>query len=297
MQNTSTYIKILKEICAEEGFIFNSYSDNWLIRIDNGEKHMLIHGYKFPNNSASVSELCCDKSSLSEYLTHAGIPCIPHTYLDSSYNFKDCLEMGKTLLDWYGSLVVKPNDGTGGRNVWKVDDLVSLEHRIKNALSESGNVCLSPFVDIQAEYRTIIFRDSSFFTFEKIRPSVIADGETSYFEYLRQVGIKNRQDIADYIPKKGETVLLNWRHNLQGGAKPRLTVADKELQEINQKLYSALGVVFASVDVVKVDGKYYVLEVNSGVMTEHFASENAEYYSLAKNAYRTAIIDYFDKLD
>lgn len=293
MQNTSTYIKILKEICVEEGFTFNSYSDNWLIRIDNGDKHMLIHGYKFPNNSASVSELCCDKSSLSEYLALSGIPCIPHTYFDVNFDTEKSLALGRTLLEKYGSLVIKPNDGTGGRNVWRVDTVEELEYRMKKALTEKGNVCLSPFVDIQAEYRTIIYKDRPFFTFEKIRPSVIADGKTSYFDYLRKVGLKNRQDIADYIPKKGETVLLNWRHNLQGRAKPRLVSAPDELTAISSRLYSILGVVFASVDVVKVNEKYYVLEINSGVMTEHFASENAEYYALAKNVYRTAIKDYF----
>lgn len=296
MQKTRTYIKILKEICEENGFVFNSYSDGWLIRIDNGDKRMFIHGYKFPNNSASISELCTDKSSLSEYLSSVGIPCIPHWFFDNVS--KDNLFAATELLKKYGSLVVKPNDGTGGRNVWRVSTVDELFTKMNEALSKNGNLCVSPFVSVDAEFRTVIYKDRPLFTFEKIRPSVVADGKTSYREYLKNAGVKNIEIEFDFIPKEGETLLLTWKHNLQGGAKPLLIVNPaSEILDICKRIHSVSGVSFASVDIVETNGRYYVLEVNSGVMIEHFASFSGENYELAKNAYSIAIKDYFENYD
>lgn len=293
MEHKKMLLKMLNEICKELGYTLDTYGDGWLAVISSStDKKMFIYGYRFPNNDASMSELCTDKSSLSEYLRRANIPCIPHFYVDSideNYLW--------VLLYKYHEMVIKPNNGTGGKDVIRVkDSLKKLTAVLKKAINKHGMVALSPYVDIQAEFRTIVLNGKPLFTFEKIRPSIEADGFTSFNEYLESFGYKEGLKKTDYIPEKGERILLNWKHNLQGGAKPQLLEnLNSGILELINRLNEVFDIKFASIDIVKVDGKYYVLEINSGVMTECFASCSPQYYELAKNAYKLAVIDYFNR--
>lgn len=293
-------VKIIEEICKELNLNLKLYSDEWLIVIDNGEKRMFIHSYRFPNNDSAVSDLCNDKSGLSEFLLSFGVPCISHSFYwlsggtDFSKEEKELAEMFLTFIEKYKGAVVKPNNGTGGSEVYKICDKNAVFEFVKRYKGRSGMIAISPFVDIETEYRTVVCGDEIMFTFEKIRPSVTADGKKSYFDYIRENGLKISGDIVDYVPKEGEKIPLVWKHNLQGGAKALLVENPPvEVVELVESARKTTGVKFASIDVVKVDGKYYVLEINSGVMMEKFSKENEYYYNLAKNTYKKAIKDYF----
>ncbi len=293
-------VKIIEEICREEGFKLSFYSDEWLLLISNGEKRMFIHSFRFPNNDAAVSDLCNDKSGLSEFLESNNVPCIPHTFffLSGGNEFsKESKELCKILtkhIEEYKGVVVKPNNGTGGNEVYRINDISFIPDFVKRYADKSGMIAISPYVEIEAEYRTVICGDQAMFTFEKIRPSVIADGKKSYLDYVNEYGSKTFGDFANYIPEKGESVYLTWKHNLQGGARAKLRDnPPNEVIELAEKARLISGVKFASIDIVKVNGKYYILEINSGVMLEKFSKENEQYYLLAKNAYKKAINDYF----
>ncbi|MGY4483535.1 glutathione synthase/RimK-type ligase-like ATP-grasp enzyme [Bradyrhizobium sp. LM3.2] len=71
----------------------------------------------------------------------------------------------------------------------------------------------------------------------------------------------------------------DWRHNLDAGAKPVL-VQDGEVRAACGKLAidaaNAIGIRFASIDVVSADGAWIVLEINSGVMMEALAKLHPE---------------------
>ena len=81
------------------------------------------------------------------------------------------------------------------------------------------------------------------------------------------------------IPAKGERRDLTWRHNLDAGARPVL-IADRETYdvcvELAIKAARAIGIVFAAMDLVSVDGTWKVLEINSGVMMEALAKLHPE---------------------
>lgn len=294
MQNERMIIKILREICQEEGYKLSLFSDGWLILIENGEQKMFIHGYKFPNNDGAICELCTDKSGMSDFLRAMGIPTVPHHYMFALSGFDYNLSLAKNYLEEYGELVIKPNNGTGGKNVERVKSFDELRDVLSYEFISDSMLSVSPFLDIKAEYRTVVYNDIPIFTFEKERPFVIADGKTSFSEYLAQNGYKTGR-VIDYVPKKNEKILLNWKHNLQGGATPRLIESpDNKMLELVKSLRTVLGLSFASVDIVKVDDKYYILEINSGVMTEHFAKSSSKNYELAKKAYKMAVNGYFD---
>jgi glutathione synthase/RimK-type ligase-like ATP-grasp enzyme len=66
----------------------------------------------------------------------------------------------------------------------------------------------------------------------------------------------------------------DWRHNLDAGAKPVL-MEDGDLRAACANpavdAANAIGITFASIDLVRVDGVWRVLEINSGVMMEALA--------------------------
>ena len=73
--------------------------------------------------------------------------------------------------------------------------------------------------------------------------------------------------LVVYSKRRGR----DWRHNLDAGAKPVL-LEDGAARAVCVKLAidaaRAIGIVFASIDLVRVDGTWRVLEINSGVMME-----------------------------
>lgn len=291
-------VRIIEEICKENGYKLSLYSDEWVIVIDNGEKRMIIPSYRFPNNDAGVSDLCSDKSGLSEFLRAYDVPCIPHQFFwmggmdDDSRD--EIVKALRELVEKHKGAVIKPNNGTGGSNVFKITDVNSIETTLQHFKGEPRMIAISPLVTIEAEYRAIVCGEEIALTFEKIRPSVVADGKKRFFDYIKESGLTPSQDLVDYLPQKGEKVELIWKHNLQGGAKPILVEnPSEELVHLVERARQVTGVKFASIDIVKTKGQFFVLEINSGVMMEKFSSENDLYYNLAKKVYKKAIEDYF----
>lgn len=110
--------------------------------------------------------------------------------------------------------------------------------------------------------------------YRKSRPSIIGDGKSTVLELLSQyfsnLTSRNLDNIlADfslqplirkgcglsYVPKEGELMLLNWKHNLGTGSKADLCFEQslhERLQDICKAAVKALGVRFCSVDVVEI---------------------------------------------
>ena len=62
MENSkSSYVKIINEICAEEGIKLSSYSYDWAFCLRKDQKRAFILGYQFGLNPSSVQQVCNDK--------------------------------------------------------------------------------------------------------------------------------------------------------------------------------------------------------------------------------------------
>lgn len=252
--------KLLNEISNDIGATLTPYSDSWVYDLQYLNEHHIIYGYRFGSNTDSVSLLCNDKSALSEFLSKHKIPNIKHTYLPSPsvIDFMDndkefyCNKVKAMIKN--GACVIKVNDGTGGRNVYKVDTFeeasLALEKIYKN-----GCATICKFEKIQEEIRIIV---------------------------------NNKKVLLIYRKEKGS----NWKHNLCLGAKPIVindTTNYKEALDIVDKIFQLLNIGSASIDIVKVDNRYYLLEINSGVVMENFANSNGENYEIAKSIYKQII--------
>lgn len=234
------FVQAIRRYAARHGIDVDVRAGGWLIAMRRGEMRRFAFGYDIGLNSAIAHRLANDKSASAEALSLAGVPCVPHhLFLNPKLGAKIVGSAWReTMLgllhDNPQGVVVKPNEGTSGRSVFRVTTETELDHAACEIFSMSTGLVISPYVEIETEVRVVL---------------------------LDQV------PVVVYSKQRGS----DWRHNLDAGAKPVL-LEDGEVRTACVKLAtnaaSAIGIVFASIDVVRVEGDWHVLEINSGVMME-----------------------------
>jgi glutathione synthase/RimK-type ligase-like ATP-grasp enzyme len=242
------FVQAIRSYGARHGIEVDVRSGGWLIAMRRGEMRRFAFGYDIGLNSAIAHRLANDKSATAEALSLARVPCIPHhLFLNPKLgsNVVDAAwreAMLGLLHDNPQGVVVKPNEGTSGRSVFRVTTEIELDHAAGEVFSMSTGLVISPYVEIEDEVRVILLNDVARVVYSKQRGS-------------------------------------DWRHNLDVGAKPVL-LEDGEVRTACVKLAidaaGAIGISFASIDVVRVDGDWRVLEINSGVMMEALAKLHPE---------------------
>jgi glutathione synthase/RimK-type ligase-like ATP-grasp enzyme len=242
------FVQAIRSYGARHGIEVDVRSGGWLIAMRRGEMRRFAFGYDIGLNSAIAHRLANDKSATAEALSLARVPCIPHhLFLNPKLgsNVVDAAwreAMLGLLHDNPQGVVVKPNEGTSGRSVFRVTTEIELDHAAGEVFSISTGLVISPYVEIEDEVRVILLNDVARVVYSKQRGS-------------------------------------DWRHNLDVGAKPVL-LEDGEVRTACVKLAidaaGAIGISFASIDVVRVDGDWRVLEINSGVMMEALAKLHPE---------------------
>eukprot|EP00939_MAST-03C_sp_MAST-3C-sp1_P004837 g4837.t1 len=294
-----------------------------------------VVGYNFPLNTSVAASLAKDKACTYAILSSAGVPAVPHLlFLSPFTKYVDPRKgsVGK-LVDTFRSygedVVLKRKDGTSGDETYRVRDLVALERAWHRFTTISRDFVLSPFYQIRAEYRMIVLDGCVRLAYRKERPKCVGDGTRTVAELLvarwrERGGAASKKkkkggtslglspgDLAR-VPRAGEVVLLDWQHNLCRGAR---AVKEIESKKIRKTLYDmalrtmqALGLRFASVDVVEIavdDEKdeesddeskrvpFRVLEVNDGVMMESFMRQHPKDLEMCRAIYRDALVSSF----
>lgn len=258
------FVQAIRTYGARHGIDVDVRASGWLIAMRRGEMRRFAFGYDIGLNSAVAHRLANDKSATAEALSLAGVPCIAHhLFLNPKLGEKVVgvawrEAMLGLLHDNPQGVVVKPNEGTSGRSVFRVTTETELDHAAGEVFSMSTGLVISPYVEIEDEVRVILLDEVPFVVYSKQRSS-------------------------------------DWRHNLDAGARPVL-LEDSEIRTACVKLAtsaaSAIGIVFASIDMVRVDGAWKVLEINSGVMMEALAKLHPE---LVQATYDAALDLVFSK--
>ncbi|WP_063693036.1 ATP-grasp domain-containing protein [Bradyrhizobium stylosanthis] len=251
-----TFVQAIRRYCAGHDIAIDVRAGGWLIAMRRGETRRFAFGYDIGLNSAIAHRLANDKSATAEALTLADVPSIPHhLFLNPRLgpnvvgaSWREAM-LG-LLHDHPQGVVVKPNEGTSGRSVFKVTTEAELDHAVGEVFAMSTGLVISPYVAIEEEVRVVLLDGA---------PLVV---------YSKQRG-------------------ADWRHNLDAGAKPVL-LEEGEVRTACVKLAidaaNAIGIVFASIDVVRVDGGWRVLEINSGVMMEALSKLHPELVQAAYDA-------------
>jgi glutathione synthase/RimK-type ligase-like ATP-grasp enzyme len=97
------------------------------------------------------------------------------------------------------------------------------------------------------------------------------------------------QVSPEIILPPGQRQVLSWRHNLDSGAEPVLLddgASRESCVRIAIDAARAIGLRFGSIDVVRVDGAWRILEINSGVMMEALSKLHPD---LVEAAYSAAL--------
>jgi glutathione synthase/RimK-type ligase-like ATP-grasp enzyme len=234
------FVDAICRYCRAHGIACEVKSEGWLVVMERYGRRHFAFGYDIGLNGATAHRIANDKSASSEVLAFSGVPSIPHTLFLSPRLGNHIVpeesrdEMLGLLRSCPKGLVIKPNEGTSGRSVFRVENAIELDRAVTDIFSSHLSLAISPYVEIEDEVRVILLDDV---------PRVV---------YCKQRG-------------------SDWRHNLEFGAQPVL-LEQGEAREMCAGLAiraaHAIGIRFASIDVVRVGTEWKVLELNSGVMME-----------------------------
>ena len=304
-------VKALREIASERGIRFTSFSYDWIVRLELDGKIRYVHGYNFDLNNASAALIAGDKSAVASLLKWNEIAHVEHEFflhpslsgfVGTEGNWERAVEYASRH-DF--QVVCKPNVGTGGNRVYRVRNRRELEEAFHRLFQWERGICISPYYPIEDEFRLILLCGECVLSYVKRLPEIVGDGQSTVGALLFQatdegkvrpsVAVRTLDEMRispAAVLRPGETVKVNWKHNLGQGSIPQ-PIRDlrfaSSLLGLAVEGAGACNISFASVDIIKTRAEYRILEVNSGVMMERYAKLAPEGYQEAKRVYGKAV--------
>jgi glutathione synthase/RimK-type ligase-like ATP-grasp enzyme len=313
--NERVLVRAIKEVATELSIKLDTFSQDWILRLEKGNKTRYIFGYNFDLNGTSGHLITNDKCAAAELLRYNGIPAVEHRlflhpklagYIASEGNWREMLSYFESN---NSDVVCKSNTGTGGNQVYRASTPLELELSVYKLFTSNRGIALSPFINIDSEYRLVMLGRTCELAYEKIRPGVTGDGRSTLLELIlrdysdRKLAdkliasiSKEEGELISSVPKQNEYVILSWRHNLGRGAKAVEIIEEAlkaSLSEVAISCMDVLNLNFVSVDVIKRNETLSVMEINSGIMMESYSRKGAREYETAKNIYKKAVIAMF----
>lgn len=241
--------RVLPEVATNLSVGYRSFSKDWVHHFTSNGKQAEVFGYKFSINNAAASATADDKVATAALLEDAGVPCIPHVLV---YNHNGEINRYASV---DGEVVAKPLRGMSGAGVLRFPSQAEAEKYMLETTRFAWTV--APYRTITREIRSIVLDGEILLTYEK-RQTLVEDGKVTMF-------------------------------NLKYGAQPTDIIAEGEVCDITLRAMKALNLRVAAVDVVEVNGKYEVLEINSGITMEHYMRMSEQHYERGKNVYMKII--------
>ncbi len=301
--------KLIQEICDELQIQMSILSKDWVLMLEKDHQTRFISGYKFDVNGHALGSIMDDKYAMYEVLKKKNIPVIEHTIMFRSNNHNTYAKGNNELEKIYDfwrthdkKIVLKGNGSTCGREVFKVTTEEELETVATQLFRSNFSISICPFYEIKTEYRLIYVQNECVLCYGKKRPIVIGDGKRTIRELLEEFNpfyYQNKKLDASYdriLPEK-EVYEDSWKFNLSEGSIPievENTRVKEDLLKLGNNISREIDLQFCSVDIIEtMDGKYYVMELNSGVMMLHYSHLAPSGKEKAKEVYRKAILSLF----
>ncbi len=297
------YQDIIKEICDEKDISYKLISNNYLIMLQKDNKTKFIWGHKFDLNNHAIGLVLDDKYATYDMLKNNDIPVIEHSIIyknDSKIKYAKNLNTKKYYYDLFlkynKNIVLKINNGSCGNGVYHIKSFNKFIAISNKLFKKHISLSVSPFVKIDCEYRIIVLKKRVMLIYGKKPPVVIGDGKTSLKDLLLEFNynyFKNKK-VKNYVPKKGEFYNYSFKFNLSKGAIVTEVKDEKEkLLEIVNDIINKLDINFCSIDIVKTENTFKVLEINSGVMINKYIKLVPNGRNIAKEIYKCAIMEMF----
>lgn len=304
--------RIIKQIALENDLSYEVLSCDLVIKLTKDNKIRYINGYKFGLNSHSLGLILDDKYATYELLNSLGISVCKHhilfrpnnhnSYAKNYNSFKYCYDL---FLKYNKNVILKVNNGTCGDGVYHITTKKELKKIYNHLLKYNFSISLCPYYDIKNEYRVILLNNEIKIMYGKINPVVIGNGKDKLIDLLKDFNINyfgyktNLKKNINYnkVLKKDEKFIYDFKYNLSKGSiitedidKETKSIISKMAKDVSKKIN--LG--FGSIDIIKTnDDKYYVLEINSGVMIENYIKLTSDGFKKAKKVYEEAILEMF----
>jgi glutathione synthase/RimK-type ligase-like ATP-grasp enzyme len=259
-----TFTSLITEICAEEGIGCKILSYGWLIELSRSGQTRHIIGRHFDVNPAAADRIACDKYACYTVLNSAGIPAFEHALFFNPLRRAHLIrggefERAESFLRQHKKIVVKPNAGWQGRDVFLCGTSKELENALCVIFQSEPDACLCPFYEYEYEYRVFYVDGICRFAYGKARPP------------------------------------HEWRHNLSNGASA-FEITDEALrgrvEALAARAARQIGIAFATVDIARLNGdndSLSVVEINSGITANKFLEQKPGYWRQIKKIYSEAI--------
>jgi len=297
---------LIKEICIEEKIDYKLISKDWIMVLTKNKVSKCISGYRFPLNNHSIGSVIDDKYAFFDLCKHLKLPIIQHKIL-----FNPNTELGnntfklleETFQEYDHNIVLKPNIGTEGNNVYHITNKQDLKKTVNKLFEHNFSISICPFYKIDNEYRVIVLNKKVKLIFEKNKPVVIGNGKNTIKELLLKLNPHYFKNIIfderfNRVLKDKEIYEYDWRFNLSKGATAKL-IDDmnlyNKLSNIALDVCNKIGAEFLSVDIIKCENNFYLMEANSGVCINKVCNFIDSDLKLVKEIYREAIILMFEK--
>lgn len=304
--------RIIKQIALENNLSYEVLSCDLIIKLTKDNKIRYINGYKFGLNSHSLGLILDDKYATYELLNSLGISVCKHhilfrptnhnSYAKNYNSFDYCYDL---FLKYNKNVILKVNNGTCGDGVYHITTKKELKKIYNHLLKYNFSISLCPHYDIKNEYRVILLNNEIKIMYGKINPVVIGNGKDKLIDLLKDFNINyfgyktNLKKNINYnkVLKKDEKFIYDFKYNLSKGSiitedidKETKSIISKMAKDVSKKIN--LG--FGSIDIIKTnDDKYYVLEINSGVMIENYIKLTSDGFKKAKKVYEEAVLEMF----
>ena len=246
----------IKEICGEADILCESLSQGYILRLTKGGRSRHIFGSYWDINSAAADRIACDKTACFLILEKNGIPAILHQIYFNPRLKPDWAEKNaQAFLDKHKKVVIKPNQGTKGLNIFLCQTAQELEAAAQAIFDSHTDAALSPYVEIEHEYRVFYINGKCPLVYGKARSP------------------------------------LSWQHNLSQGARVfEVTDGAQQLKDLACRAARAIGINFATVDIARTAcGEIMVMEINSGVQAKQLLEQLPELRGVVKGIYREAV--------
>jgi glutathione synthase/RimK-type ligase-like ATP-grasp enzyme len=249
--------KTVRQACSRMGIDVDAYSDSWLLRLAKDGRSGWVYGYKFGINQNVASFIAQDKVATYQLLYAGEVPSVAHYLVRSVAGESVLVDDLANASGLSGAVVAKPLFGTGARGVSRYDSLDKAIAMIRDHSEPAW--AASPYISIEREFRAVMLDDTVLLAYEK-----------------------QLIDTSDDMPI----------YNLSAGAVPK-DISAGELESLAllcRRAMQTIGLRLGAVDVIEdTSGELIVMEINDGIMLEHYARFSDTNYVKAQSVYGSII--------
>lgn len=305
------FLEVLQAYCNGKGISLSSFSHGWINQLSKGDHVHVTIGHDIGLNRSTTYQIVNDKGATHDLLAAIGVPVVPTwTFINPVYRgFTPPGGNWQSMIGRFKALghraIVKANEGSGGEEVYLVENLESLEDRVQSLFSSNRAICMQPFIAIDNEFRAILVGGKTVLAYRKMKPAVTGNGKDPIGVLIRDQLTPAQQESLAKLPLEeaasgdinaiagaGEIVNLSFKHNLgRGGAPHFLDEPDEARAEIALAAAAAkaVGLEFGAVDIAATRSGPLVMEINGNVTLQMAVAAHPDAMGLAHTIFGQAL--------